>query len=146
MLWLLTAAFFIMIIIYPQREPTYQSEAPVIDGFKSAGAGVASTPPGRYGSRAAPVGSSDTADAGSAAPEHTSDTTPAARAELPTFAVAAAEEVAQHHTPQRNQLAAKRAPLRSGGAGHDSLQSITADDEPIDRSGDHTSLHGGAST
>ena len=143
-LWLLTAAFFIMIIVYPQREPTYQSEAPVIDGFKSAGAGVPSTPPGRLGGRAAPIGSSDAADAGSAAPEHTKDTTPAARAELPTFAVAAAEEVAQHHTPQRSQPTAKRAPLRSGGAGHDSMHSITADDEPIDRSGDHISFHGDA--
>ena len=105
-LWLLTAVFYITVIVYPQREPTYQSEPPVIDGFKAA---FVASPPGQR-LFAANDGHSGH-DAAGTPSDHGSSAAPQA---LLAPAVAAA---LPHQLPFRGRVLTARLP--SGGSGLD---------------------------
>ena len=125
---LLTAAFYVTIVLYPQREPTYQSEPPVIDGFGlKMAAAVGSASPTPSGCRARPPVGDDGASNPSAEFALKPHSYP--RADLPSTAMssggggraaaAAASEALREHlqrTPGRGGVATiSRSSQPSGG-------------------------------
>ena len=127
-LWLSTAAFYVTIIFYPQREPTYQSEAPSIDVFKAPSVALSSLPSSGWHARNAAASKKSDPETGSiASTEVAGDAITLPHVELQdatapaSWAGGLAREQGQHMPCSRSQFSAAANPsLRSGGSSFNS--------------------------